>query len=75
MLTRPGCHLCDVARDVVEAVAAELDVEWQERDITDSPEELREYWDKIPVTLVDGREHAWWRVSAERLRAALRGHD
>lgn len=74
MLTKPGCHLCDVARDVVDTVAAELNVDWRERDITDSAEELRAYWDKIPVTLVDGVEHAWWRVSAEQLRAALRGH-
>lgn len=75
VLTKPGCHLCDVAREVIDTVAAELNVEWRERDITDSAEALRAYWDKIPVTLVDGSEHSWWRVSADRLRAALRGGD
>ena len=54
LLSRPGCHLCDDARAVIERVAAELGVGWQERDITASPQDMREYWDKIPVTLVDG---------------------
>lgn len=71
LLTKPGCHLCDVARGVIERVAAELDVAWHERDITQSAEDLQAYWDRIPVTLVDGTEHAVWRVSADRLRAAL----
>ena len=34
--------------------------------------DLREYWDKIPVTLIDGVQHDFWRVSEHRLRAALR---
>ena len=68
---RPGCHLCDDARAVVEQVATELDVGWDERSIDDDPE-LREQWaDHIPVTLVDGRPHDFFRVSPDRLRAAL----
>ena len=50
LLGRPGCHLCDDARAVIERVAADLGVEWEERDITASPDDMREYWDKIPVT-------------------------
>ena len=71
LLSKPGCHLCDLARSVIESVAAECDIEWDERDITDSAADTAAYWDKIPVTLVDGAEHAYWRVSADRLRAAL----
>jgi hypothetical protein len=71
LLSKPGCHLCDDARAVIVKVAAELDVGWDERDITLSEEDLREYWDKIPVTLVDGVEHDFWRVSESRLRSAL----
>ena len=71
LLTRPGCHLCDDARAVIERVAADLGVGWEERDITASPDDLREYWDKIPVTLVDGVQVDFWRVSEARLRAAL----
>jgi glutaredoxin len=71
LLSRPGCHLCDQAREVISQVAADLGVPWTERDITRSETDLREYWDKIPVTLIDGVQHDFWHVSEERLRAAL----
>jgi glutaredoxin len=71
LLARPGCHLCDDARKIVSKVADELGVGWAERDITQSEADLREYWEKIPVTLVDGVQHDFWRVSEDRLRRAL----
>ncbi len=71
LLSRPGCHLCDDARAVVAAVCAELGVGWDEVDITTDPVLLEEYLEQIPVTLVDGRQHDFWRVDAARLRAAL----
>ncbi|MCK2214639.1 glutaredoxin family protein [Actinomadura sp. ATCC 31491] len=71
LLGKPGCHLCDDAREVVARVAGELGVSWEEISI-DSSEELREkYWEMIPVTLVDGVQHDFWRVDEARLRAAL----
>jgi hypothetical protein len=71
LLSRPGCHLCDEARSVIAAVAAELGVGWDERDITDSAADMSQYSDMIPVTFVDGMQHDFWRVSPARLRAAL----
>jgi glutaredoxin len=71
LLSRPGCHLCDDAREVISRVANDLGVTWEERDITQSEDDLREYWEKIPVTFVDGIQHDFWRVSEDRLRAAL----
>jgi hypothetical protein len=71
LLSRPGCHLCDAAREVIARVAADLGVAWSERDITRSEADLREYWDKIPVTLIDGVQHDFWKVSENRLRVAL----
>jgi hypothetical protein len=71
LLSKPGCHLCDDARSVIARVAADLGVGWDERDITSSPAELAEYSEMIPVTLVDGVQHDYWRVSEDRLRAAL----
>jgi hypothetical protein len=71
LLARPGCHLCDSAREVISRVAADLGVAWEERDITRSEADMRDYWDKIPVTLIDGVQHDFWRVSEDRLRAAL----
>jgi hypothetical protein len=72
LLSRPGCHLCDEARAVIERVTAELGVTWAERDITTSERDLADYSDMIPVTFVDGVQHDFWRVSEDRLRAALR---
>lgn len=71
MLSRPGCHLCDEAREVIARVAGELGVAWTERDITASPHDLREFGDLIPVTFVDGVQHDFWRVDEARLRQAL----
>ncbi len=71
LIGKPGCHLCDEARDVVTAVAAELGVRWEERSILDDPSLHERYAEQIPVTLVDGRPHDFWRVSPERLKTAL----
>jgi glutaredoxin len=73
LLSRPGCHLCDDAREVIARVAGELGVGWTERDITGSQDELRKYADMIPVTFVDGVQHDFWRVDEARLRKALGG--
>jgi len=74
--SKPGCHLCDDARAVVAEVCAELGESFEEVDITAGPdaEELqRRYGEEIPVTFVDGRQHDFWRVDPQRLRAALGG--
>ena len=71
LLSRPGCHLCEDARSVIARVAGELGVGWDERDITESDTDVAQYSDMIPVTLIDGIQHDFWRVSEERLRAAL----
>jgi len=73
LIGREGCHLCDVAREVVQRVATELGVGWEERSVDADPVLLEQWADQIPVTLVDGRQHDYWRVDEARLRAALGG--
>ncbi|WP_405062396.1 glutaredoxin family protein [Kribbella sp. NBC_01505] len=68
---KPGCHLCDDARAIVEAVCAEVGVEWTEVDITQDDALFVQYGEQIPVTLVDGKQHDFWRVDPARLRKAL----
>lgn len=68
---KPGCHLCDDARVVIERVAADLGVGFAEIDITGDPALQQKWWDQIPVTLVDGVQHDFWRVDEARLRKAL----
>ena len=71
--TRQGCHLCDVARETVARVCAELGESFDEVDV-DGDDQLRErFTDEVPVTFVDGRQHDFWRVDEQRLRAALGG--
>ena len=71
LLGKPGCHLCEEARAVVARVAEELGVGWEERSILEDAELAERYAEQIPVTLVDGRQHDFWRVDEARLRAAL----
>jgi len=71
LIGKPGCHLCDDARVVIERVASDLRVGWEERSVLDDPALMAEYAEQIPVTLVDGRQHDYWRVDERRLRAAL----
>lgn len=74
MLGKPGCHLCEEALAVIARVCAEVGARYEVRDLTEADEaEQEEYWDKIPVTFVDGRQHDFWRVDERRLRAALTG--
>ena len=74
LIGKPDCHLCDVAREVVETVVAQLPedaVEVEELSIADDPVLYAQWWEKIPVVLIDGELHGHWRVSPVRLRAAL----
>jgi glutaredoxin len=68
---KPGCHLCDEAREVVARVCADLGTSYDEVDITLDPELQRRFGEQIPVTFVDGAQHDFWRVDERRLRAAL----
>ena len=70
---RPGCHLCEAAREVIDRVCADLGETYVEISVDDDPTLLEEYGEEVPVTLVDGRRHDFWRVDESRLRAALSG--
>lgn len=71
LYTRPGCHLCEAAREVVSRVCDDVGESFTEVDITADEALLARYVEEIPVTLVDGRQHDFWRVDEQRLRTAL----
>lgn len=71
LIGKPGCHLCDDARVVIQQVCAETGAVWEEKDILQDEELHRAYWEQIPVVLVDGEQHTFWKVDAGRLRRAL----
>lgn len=71
LLVRAECSACMTARDDVTRICAELGVPWEAVDV-DSDDELRaEYGDRVPVILIDGTEHGFWKVEHDRFRTAL----
>lgn len=71
LYSRPGCHLCDDVRVVVERVCADLGESYVEVDIDSDDDLYDRFGEEIPVTFVDGKQHDFWRIDEVRLRAAL----
>lgn len=71
LVGKPGCHLCDQARQIVARLCAELAVPWEELDILADPDLADRYWEQIPVTLVDGAVVGVWYVDEAKMRQAL----
>jgi glutaredoxin len=71
LVTRTGCHLCEVAEQQLRGLSAELGFTYREVDVDASPVLRDEYSDRVPVVLLDGKEHGYWRVEEPRLRNAL----
>lgn len=67
LITRPGCHLCEVAKEAIDRVVATTGDRWIEVDVTGDLELEREYGERLPVVLLDGKEHGYWRVEEDRL--------
>ncbi|WP_404829320.1 glutaredoxin family protein [Epidermidibacterium keratini] len=70
-MSRDGCHLCEVARSELERILPDYGLRATVVDV-DADDELRfEYGDRVPVVLLDGKEHGYFTVEEKRLRAAL----
>jgi glutaredoxin len=65
LISRTGCHLCEVAEETLERIAPG---DWTRVEVEDSIELERDYGDRVPVLLLDGKEHGYWRIEEERLR-------
>ena len=71
LITRVGCHLCESAGATLRRLAAELGYRYSEIDVDGSAQLSDAYSDRVPVILIDGREHGYWRVEERRFRQAL----
>jgi glutaredoxin len=71
LITRVGCHLCDDASELLRELQRELGFAYKEVDVDADLARANEYSDRVPVILIDGREHGYWRVEEARFRAAL----
>jgi glutaredoxin len=68
---KPGCHLCDEAREVVSEIRRERPFELREVDVSLDPSLHRRYGERIPVVDVDGDEAFEYVVEPEELRRRL----
>lgn len=78
LIGKPGCHLCDDAREAIDEVTRQVEsghpgvvIVLDEHSILDEPDLFEKYADEIPVLLIDGRQHTYWRVDKQRLTTAL----
>jgi glutaredoxin len=73
LYARPGCHLCDQAREAIERVRAQAPFAFEEIDISGDDALELEYGIRVPVVLVDGRERFEIAVDEAELKAAVGG--
>lgn len=72
LITRAGCHLCEQAEQQLAGLADELGFTLRLLDVDADRARANEYSERVPVFLIDGVEHGYWRLEPERFRAALR---
>ena len=72
LISKPACHLCDDARDAILEVLKDFpNVSFEEKNMLDDQKLIDAYSEEIPVVLIDGKQHSFWRVDPERLSEAL----
>ncbi len=76
LLTRAGCTICDGVHAHLKQLAQELDFDLTTTDVdaiaaTGDTALRAEFGDRLPVVLLDGREHSYWEVDEPRLRKDL----
>ncbi len=72
LYSKPGCHLCDRAKEVIERCRAQIDFELEVIDISQDPDLFTRYQNDIPVVLLDGQEVARHFVRERKLLESLR---
>jgi glutaredoxin len=68
---KPGCCLCDEAREAVRAVRLDREFELQEVDVSLDPALHSRYGERIPVVEIDGEEAFELHLDVGLLRQRL----
>lgn len=71
LLTKPDCHLCAAARQTLDEITAEYDMDWQEIFSPDHPELAEQFAEEIPVLFIDGKQRDFWVIDPNRLRLMI----
>ena len=72
VISRTGCHLCEIAIDNINSIKDELNFELEIKLINDLPELEQEYGEQVPVIMIDNKIHDYWRVDIERFAKAIK---
>ena len=72
VISRTGCHLCEIAIDKINLVKDQLKFELEIKLIDDLPQLEQEYGEQVPVILIDNKIHDYWRVDIERFTKAIK---
>ncbi|MGH9311572.1 MAG: glutaredoxin family protein [Vicinamibacterales bacterium] len=71
LYSRPGCHLCEEMKAILDRVRADHPFELREVNISGDSELERRYWTEIPVLEIDGKKVAKYRIDEGMLRRAI----
>lgn len=71
--SRSGYHLCEVAIDLINSVKLENKFSLEIKLIDNNSELEKEYGEQVPVILIDGKVHDYWRVDLARFTKAING--
>jgi glutaredoxin len=78
LIGKPGCHLCEDAEAAIDRVLASflaanpsVSVSIAQQNILDDTELAARYSEEIPVLLINGKVHNYWRIDGERFLGAL----
>ena len=72
--SRHGCHLCESAIETLQSLQAELSFEIEVIYIDGDEKLEKQYGEQVPVTLIGGEHHDFWRVDPDRFRSSLEKH-
>jgi glutaredoxin len=72
LYSKPGCHLCDEMKRVIDTLRARVPLTLDVIDITTDPDLDARYGVEIPVLLIDGKKAAKYRVTEAELERKVR---
>jgi glutaredoxin len=70
--SRSGCHLCEIAIDRIKSTKDELKFELDIKLIDNDVKLQAEYGEQVPVILIEGKVHDYWRVDLDRFTKAVK---
>ena len=73
LIGKPGCHLCDDAEVAIAGVLVDFEGKYSltRQNILEDEALMARYSEEIPVLLINGKVHNYWRIDPDRLREAL----